>query len=103
MAGRMRMRARMSGDVAEVKVLMQHPMETGQRKDSEGKPIPAHYIKEVMATLGDRTVMAAQWGAAISQNPYLSFRIKDAKKGDTVKVSWTDNKGETASTEAKIG
>ena len=47
--------------------------------------------------------MVANWGVAVSKNPYLSFKFKGAAKGDTVKVSWSDNKGESASGEAKVG
>lgn len=103
MADPMRIRAQMKDDVTEVRVLMAHPMETGQRKDSSGNPIPAHFIKEVKATVGDRTVLTASWGPAVSQNPFLHFKFKGAKKGDKVKVTWTDNKGETRTDEATIG
>lgn len=96
MAGRMRIRAQKEGDSTEVKVLMQHPMETGLRKDDEGNPIPAHFITQVTATVGERTVMESQWGAAISQNPFLSFRFKGAEKGDTLNIAWADNNGESA-------
>ncbi|MDN5937075.1 MAG: thiosulfate oxidation carrier complex protein SoxZ [Salinisphaera sp.] len=97
MAGRMRMRARKKGEEIEVKVLMQHPMETGLRKDAQGNPIPAHYITEVHASVGERTVLLCQWGRAVSQNPYLSFRFKGADKGDKLTVGWLDNLGKTSS------
>ena len=85
----------MKGDHAEVKALMRHPMETGQRKDDAGNAIPAHFITGVTATVGDRTVMDAQWGAAVSQNPFIAFRIKGVQAGDEVVVRYIDNKGET--------
>jgi len=92
----------MKGDTAEVKALMQHPMETGQRKDEKGDRIPAHFITNVTATVGDRTVLEAEWGAAVSQNPFLAFRVRDVKPGDTVVVKYTDNKGETGEGDATI-
>ncbi len=95
MAGKIRIRALMKGEHAEVKALMRHPMETGQRKDDAGNPIPAHFITSVTASVGERTVMEAQWGAAVSQNPFVAFRIKDVKPGDEVVVRYVDNKGET--------
>jgi sulfur-oxidizing protein SoxZ len=99
-----RIRAKMKGDVAEVKALMSHPMETGLRKDKKtGKKIPAHFIKEVICEYKGKNVLVASWGVAISKNPYLSFKFKGAAKGETVKVSWTDNKGGSASADAKIG
>lgn len=102
MAGRMRIRAHKKGDSTDVKVLMRHPMETGLRKDDEGNPIPAHFITHVSATVGDRTVMECQWGAAVSQNPLLSFRFNGAEKGDELKIAWSDNKGESAETTKSI-
>jgi sulfur-oxidizing protein SoxZ len=98
-----RIRAKMKGDVAEVKALMRHEMETGLRKDKKtGQKIPAHHIKEVTCTHKGKTVLVANWGPAISKNPYLQFKFKGASKGDTVKISWSDNKDGSASAEAKI-
>ena len=99
-----RIRAKMKGDVSEVKALMSHPMETGLRKNKKtGKKIPAHYIKEVVCEHKGKKVMVAAWGVAVSKNPYLSFKFKGAAKGETVTVSWTDNKGGSASADTKIG
>ena len=99
-----RIRAKMKDDVAEVKALMSHPMETGLRKNKKtGKKIPAHFIKEVTCVHNGNNVMVAAWGVAVSKNPYLSFKFKGAAKGDSIKVSWTDNKGESATADTKIG
>lgn len=102
MADPMRIRAQMKDGKTDVRVLMAHQMETGQRKDSAGKAIPAHFIKDVKVVVGDRTVLSALWGPAVSQNPYLHFRFAGAKAGDKVKVTWTDNQGESRSDEATI-
>ncbi len=94
MAEAMKMRATMDGSVADVKVLIQHPMDTGLMKDSKtDKLIPAHFINQVVATLNGKVVMEAQWGVAISQNPFIGFRIKGAKPGDKVSVNAVDNLG----------
>jgi sulfur-oxidizing protein SoxZ len=104
MAEPMKIRAQMQGDVADVKVLMNHPMETGQRKDSKtGQLVPAHFIRNVDAKLNGKPVLDAQWSQAVSKNPFLGFRIKGAKAGDTVEVTWLDNKGETSKIETKVG
>ena len=98
-----KMRAKASGGVTTIKALISHPMETGTRKDKKtGQKIPAHFIQEVVCKHGDKTVMTAQWGAAISKNPYLSFKFKGGNAGDTVSLSWTDNKGNSDSSEAAI-
>ena len=104
MAEPMRIRATMAGDVADVKVLMNHPMETGTRKDAKtGQLVPAHFIQEVTATINGKDVLNANIGAAVSKNPYLGFKVKGAKAGDKVVVSWMDNQGEKNSAEATIG
>lgn len=102
MADPMRIRAQVKDGVTDVRVLMAHPMETGFRKDSTGKTIPAHFISDVKATSGAKTVLTAKWGQAVSQNPFLQFRFKGASAGDKVSVTWVDNMGETRTDEATI-
>ena len=75
----MRIRAVEKDGVTEVKVLMSHIMETGQRKDSDGKIVPAHFIDLVEAKSNDKTVLTAQWGPAVSRDPFLSFKFKGGK------------------------
>jgi len=104
MAEPMKIRASVKGDEAEVKCLMNHPMETGLRKDAKtGAIVPAHHITNVTATLNGKQVLDAQWGGGISKNPYLAFKVKGAKKGDKVVVNWVDNTGDKNSAEASIG
>lgn len=102
MADPMRIRAQASGDKATVRVLMSHNMESGQRKDSSGKLIPAHFINEVSATLNDKTVMTAEWGPSVSKNPFMQFFVKGAKAGDKVAITWKDNKGESRTDTATV-
>jgi sulfur-oxidizing protein SoxZ len=96
MADNMKMRAQLKGDFTEVKVLMSHPMETGRKKDDAGQLIAAHFVQLITATLNGHVVLEAQWGTAISKNPYLTFRLKNAKLGDVISVTWHDNLGATA-------
>lgn len=98
----MKIRAQLQGEIADIKVLILHPMETGQRKDANGEPIPIHFIKQVAATLNGKVVLDAQWSQGIAKNPFLGFKIKGAKAGDKVSVSWSDNKGEANSIETTI-
>lgn len=102
MADPMRIRAQAAGDKATVRVLMSHEMESGQRKDSAGKLIPAWHITEVTATHNGKTVMTAEWGTAVSKNPFLQFTVKGAKAGDKIGLSWTDNKGDSRTDEATV-
>lgn len=97
-----KMRASLDGSETTVKALISHPMETGLRKGKDGNKIPAHHITEVTCEHGGKVVMVAQWGPAVSKNPYLAFKFSGAKSGDTVKLAWVDNKGESDSSETKI-
>ncbi len=98
-----KLRAQVKGKTCELKALMKHKMETGLRKDSKtGKKIPAHFIQEVVVEHNGKVVMNADWGGAVSADPYLSFKFGGAKKGDIVRLSWSDNKGNTDSAEEKV-
>jgi sulfur-oxidizing protein SoxZ len=102
MADPMRIRAQAAGDKATVRVLMAHEMESGQRRDAAGNLVPAWFISEVTATHNGKVVMTAEWGSAVSKNPFLQFTIRGAKAGDKVGVSWKDNKGDTRTDEATV-
>lgn len=102
MADPMRIRAQAQGPNAIVRVLMAHEMETGQRKDSAGKTIPAWHINEVTAQHNGKTVLSAHWGPAIAKNPFLQFTVKGAKAGDKISVSWVDNRGDKRTDEAVV-
>lgn len=98
-----KLRAKDKDGVVTVKALVSHPMETGLRKDKKtGKKIPAHFIETVTGEANGKTVMTAYWSGGISKNPYLSFKFKGAKAGDTVKLSWADNTGKSDSAEVKV-
>lgn len=96
-----KLKAKEKNGVVQVKALMNHPMETGQRKDKDGKAIPAHYISEVVVQVNDKDAITANWGASVSKNPYMSVETAGAK-GDKVKLSWVDNKGESDSAETEV-
>jgi sulfur-oxidizing protein SoxZ len=102
MADPMRIRAQVAGDKATVRVLMSHEMESGQRKDAAGNTVPAWYIQEVSATHNGKVVMTAEWGPAVSKNPFLQFSVKSAKAGDKIGVTWKDTKGDTRTDEATV-
>lgn len=102
MADPMKIRAQMKGDIAEIRVLMSHAMETGQRKDNDGKTVPAHFIQTITVALNGKTVVAGQTATSVSRNPVFGFKVKGAKAGDKVTVSWVDNKGDKRSDEATV-
>ena len=98
----MKIRATLSGDKVDVKVLMAHEMETGFRKDPSGVTIPAHYINTVAVTCNGKSVLSMQWGPSVSKNPFLAFRFSGANKGDKISVTWVDTSHETRTDEAVI-
>jgi sulfur-oxidizing protein SoxZ len=98
----MKIRATLQGDVADVRVLMAHPMETGQRKGPDGKLVPPHFIQTITAQLNGKTVFAADISQSVSRNPVFAFKVKGAKAGDKLSVTWQDNKGDKRTDEVVI-
>jgi sulfur-oxidizing protein SoxZ len=91
----MKLRAALQADRVEVKVLMAHPEESGFRKGPDGALVPAHFISHVSVQYAGREVLRAQWGPAISRNPFLQFAFRGASRGDELTVTWIDNRGES--------
>ncbi len=102
MASTIRARATSSGENTEVQALIQHPMDSGFVKDAKGELIPPHFIQELAFEHDGKRVFAADWGGAVSKDPYVKFSFKGGKKGDDLKISWVDNKGATDTVTAKI-
>ncbi|MCW8855359.1 MAG: thiosulfate oxidation carrier complex protein SoxZ [Gammaproteobacteria bacterium] len=93
-----KIRAKNKDGLTTVKALINHPMETGMRKDKKtSKMIPAHFIQEVSCTANGKKVLHANWGTAVSKNPYISFKLTGAGKGDQLVLSWKDNLGNSDS------
>ncbi len=102
MASTIRVRATTNDEITEVQVLIQHPMDSGFVKDDKGEIIPPHFIQELIFEHGGRKIFVADWGTAISRDPYVKFSFKGGNKGDELKISWVDNKGESDTTTTKI-
>jgi sulfur-oxidizing protein SoxZ len=82
------------GDLITVNSIISHPMDTGFFRTAEGHPIPAYFIKEVVATYGDQEVARFEWTSGISRDPVVSFTLKADKEAPLTMV-WADNKGAT--------
>ena len=89
----MRIRATEKDGIVDVKILMRHDMETGQRKDAAGKTVPAWFIQTLNVKAQGKDVFNAHFGSAISKDPFLNFKYKGSM-GDKLTVSWLDTKGE---------
>lgn len=102
MANPMRVVAKLSGDICTVRIIMSHPMETGLRKNSEGKVVPAHFIQTFTVSVNGAVKVDGQCGQSVSRDPAFVFRMRGPKAGDKVSVSWFDNNGETRTDEATV-
>ena len=102
MADPMRVRAVESGGVVDVKILMKHDMETGQRKDASGKVIAAWHIANIVAKINNKEVFKGEFVTAVSKDPFLNFKFKGGAKGEEVVITWVDNKGDTRTDKAII-
>lgn len=103
MSDSIKIRARLENGQPVIKMLINHPMEPGRRKDKQsGRILPAHYIQQVTCQHNGKVVLKANWGAGIAKNPYLSFSLRRGAVGDTIRISWIDNKGESDTREVLI-
>jgi sulfur-oxidizing protein SoxZ len=102
MASTIRVRATLNGDTTEVQALIQHPMDSGFVKDAQGQIIPAHFIQQLTFECNGKRVFVADWGTAVSKDPYVKFSFKGGNKGDALRTSWIDNKGASDSLTSKI-
>lgn len=99
---RTRLKAEIMGNGIRVTCLIKHPMETGNRRDSDGTKIPIHYIKYVTFSINGEHVGTLNLGPGVSADPYLSFDIADVKTGDTLVMQWEDNQGESETVERVV-
>ena len=94
MGDQIKIRAQIQGDITEVRILMQHPMETGQRKDDKGQTLPAQFIQSFTVSLNGKPIIDGQLNTSISRNPLFSFKVRGVKGGDKLAVTWVDNTGD---------
>jgi sulfur-oxidizing protein SoxZ len=89
------------GEIFTVKTLISHVMESGERRDSNGKQIPRMIINKVVCRYNGRVVFEADWHGAIAANPYLAFDLK-AKEPGVIEVAWTDDESRTFTERAQL-
>lgn len=97
-----RIRAQLQGEITDIRILMHHPMETGQRRDEAGKPVPVHFIQTFSVTLNGQALIDGQLNTSISRNPLFSFRATGIKAGDKLSVQWIDNTGDRRQDEITV-
>ena len=102
MADSIKIRAQIQGDITEIRILMQHPMETGQRKDDKGQSVPVNFIQTFSVLHNGNGLIDGQLNTSISKNPLFGFKAKGIKAGDKLTVSWIDNLGERRQDEIAV-
>jgi sulfur-oxidizing protein SoxZ len=81
-----------AGEVITIKTLISHSMESGQRKDSDGNPIPRSIINRFVCAFNGETVIDVTLEPAISTNPYFEFEAKVPESGEFT-FTWYDDDG----------
>lgn len=103
MAEPIKIRATLQGELTEIRILLQHPMETGLRKDpASGQMIAAHFIQTFTVSANGKLQIEGQLNTSISRNPLFAFRTRGLQAGDKIAVSWVDSKGDQRSDETVV-
>lgn len=102
MAEQIKLRAQIQGEITELRILLQHPMETGQRKDDRGTTVPMHFIQTFAVSHNGKPLVEGQLNTSVSRNPLFAFRARGIKAGDKLIVSWLDNLGERRQDEFSV-
>jgi sulfur-oxidizing protein SoxZ len=89
------------GEIIEVKTLVSHIMESGQRRDAQGNVIPRKILNKFMVELNGKPVFTADIEPAVSANPYLQFKFK-AEESGTLRFTWVDDDGSKITAEERI-
>jgi sulfur-oxidizing protein SoxZ len=89
------------GEVVEIRLLIQHAMESGFRRDAEGRAIPMNVVNTVVCRYAGREVLRAELGSSVSANPYFAFWVRAEASGD-VSVDWVDDAGERGAVSAQL-
>lgn len=98
------MRMRAAAADGQIRILMTHPSENGLRKDAKsGQLVPAHFVKHLNVDVNGKRVLTGLLGGGISKDPYLTFKVRGLKTGDTVRASAEDNQGDTGVVETTVG
>src|SRR3989344_596973 len=100
---KIKMRTRAQEGGVELQLMIIHPMESGRRTDKDtGKLIPSHFIQQVTLEHNGKVVITVSTGGSVSEDPLMGFRLKGARNGDKLKVSWSDNMGESGALEGTV-
>jgi len=89
------------GEVIEIRIAIQHPMETGFRYDNVGRAIPRNVINDLVVRYNGTEIFRAEMGSGIAANPYLQFFTVAGESG-AIEISWVDDAGNRGMERAAI-
>jgi len=102
MADAIKIRAQVQGEITDIRILMQHPMETGQRKDEKGEMVPVNFIQTFSILHNGKPLIDGQLNTSISKNPLFAFKARGIKAGDKLTVAWNDSAGDKRQDEISV-
>ena len=102
MADTIKIRAQVQGEITDIRILMQHPMETGQRKDEKGETVPVNFIQTFSILHNGKPLIDGQLNTSISKNPLFAFKARGIKAGDKLTVAWNDSAGDKRQDEISV-
>lgn len=102
MGEQIKIRAQVKGEVADIRILLQHPMETGQRKDENGQILAPHYIQTFSVNHNGKSIINGQLNTSVAKNPLFAFKARGIKAGDKLTVNWQDNTGDKRQDEITV-
>lgn len=94
MGAPIKIRAQIQGEITEIRILLQHPMETGQRKDEKGQVVALHFIQQFSISHNGKPIIDGQLNTSVAKNPLFVFKTRGIKPGDKISVGWQDNTGD---------
>ncbi len=99
----MRIKAKLKGSTAEIKLMAKHPMDTGRVKNPlTGELIPANYIKTIRCHINGEKMFQGNFGTGVSKNPFLKFTLLNRSVGEILIFDWEDLSGLTKLTEVTL-
>ena len=81
-----------AGEVVKVRLLVQHPMDTGYLQDLLAKLVPRNVIRQLTCTLGSQVVLRVQPSSGIASNPYFEFYLRAVETAE-FRAEWWDDRG----------
>lgn len=103
MGEQIKIRAQIKGEITDIRILLQHPMETGQRKDDNDKILAPHFIQTFSVNHNGKPIIDGQLNTSIAKNPLFAFKARGIKTGDKLTVNWQDNTGDKRQDEITVG